>query len=76
MQLPLCIEASLICRLINFGNFHAFCECHEKGGKLLTSALLDLKLLILKKEKYIFCEISDQPTPKRVTLVRFVGTYI
>ena len=55
--------------------FHAFCKCDDKGAKLLTSALLDLKLLILKKEQYFFCQISDQPPPKRTTFVRFVGTY-
>ena len=27
-------------------------------------------------EKYLSCQISDQPNTKRVTLVRFLDTYI
>ena len=57
-------------------NFDTFCKCHDKGASLLTSVLLELKLLTSKKEQYFFYQISDQPTPKNITLVRFVGTYI
>ena len=67
MQLHLSIETSLIFRLINFCNLLCiFCECHDKGENLLTSTLLKLKQLTLKKE----------PTPKRTTLLMFVGTYL
>ena len=43
---------------------------------LLTSSQPELEKLSLRKEKYIFQEISDQPTSKRTILVRFVDTYI
>ena len=44
MQLRLSIEASLIRSLINFCNLLCiFCECHDTGAHLLTSALLELK---------------------------------
>ena len=55
---------------------YGFCKCHDKGASLLTSALRELEKLTLKNEKYFFYQISDQPTSKGITLVRFVGTYI
>ena len=56
--------------------FHAFCKCHGKGANLFTFALLELKKLTLGKQQCFFYQISDQSTPKSITLVRFVGTDI
>ena len=55
---------------------YGFCNCIDKGANSLTSALLELEQLTLKSEKYLFYQISDKPTPKGITLVRFLGTYI
>ena len=77
MQLHLSIKTSLIYRLINFWNLLCiFCECHDKEENLFSPALLELTYLTLKKEKYFFHQISDQPPAKRTTLLMFVGTYL
>ena len=59
-----------------FISFYSPCMCYYKVTDLLTSSQQELKQLTFKKEKYFFCEISDQPTAKRTNFVRFVGTYI
>ena len=43
-------------------------------ANLLTSILLELKELNLKKEKNFLYQISDKTTSKKAFLVRFVAT--
>ena len=62
MLLRLFIEASLIRSLINFCNLLCiFCECHDPGAHLLTSALLELKQLTIEKERYFLYKIPGKP---------------
>ena len=62
MQLRLSIEASLIGSLINFCNLLCiFCECHDPGTHLLTSALLELKQLTIEKERYFLYKMLGKP---------------
>ena len=62
MQLPLSIEASLIRSLINLCNLlYIFCECHNPGTHLLTSALLELKELTIEKERYFLYKMPGKP---------------
>ena len=59
MQLPISIEASLICSLLNFFNLLCvFCECHDIVANLLTSALLELKELTLKRRSASFTKYN------------------
>ena len=53
---------------------YSISECHDKMANLLTSILLELKELNLKKGKNFLYQISDKTTSKKAFLVRFVAT--
>ena len=42
----------------------AFCQCHDKVANVLTNALLELKELSGKREKFLFYQKSEKPIQK------------
>ena len=49
-------------------NCDAFCQCHNEVGNLLSYALLELKQLSGKRERFLFYQISDKPSSKTQVL--------
>ena len=54
---------------------HAFCQCHDKVPNLLTYVLLEFKYLSGKKEKFLFDQISDKPTAKKLFLINHYKSF-
>ena len=49
--------------------YDAFCQCHDKVDNVLCYDLLEFKELSGKKEKFLFYQISDKPSSKKLVFI-------